>query len=750
MMKKLNHVPNRPVTMDVRVKTIRFPKENQIRTYGVFTGIDAYGQEVRISGFFPGLSAGESVRVNGTWQLYADPATGAETPEVKADGYTLLEFTGTDQIAAYLEGLGVPGCGPKTIRNIILEYGMNTIREITDSPDRFAERKIPGASRPVREGIRDAVTESYHTQNAYAFLIQAGFPDKTAALISDRYGKNTVSVYNSDPYLFSIDCPDITYAMIDDILTSNGKYDSVSSDRIASAIMHKLKIDESAGHVFSDGDEVKKYVSRQLGLTTQNSGNLRNAYRDAVGKLSLSHTAEIDGDGRLFLEKRKNTEKNVAKLLYAIHRSPCRNPYSSPGKLFSPGNGLSFEQKKAVWNVFENPLSIITGGPGTGKSYVTRMIYEAASAAGLSCMAAAPTGRAARRLDAAIFGLSDEEDWKRPKTLHRLLRADDREGGFRMNRENRLSYDLLIIDESSMIDIDLACSLLSAVRPDARLVFIGDAEQLPSVGPGNFFADMIASGCIPVTKLTEVFRQEAGGSIIMNSGRINSGRFPMCACRFGLRNDDFFFFECGPGSIASCLLDCVTRALPGHFGLDPVRDIQVLLPVRSGAFGTVRINEILREKLNPRKPGTEDYAVGSCVFRPGDKVMQTANNYEMMVFNGDIGYISDISGGVISVYYPDYDRIVSYSRREAVSLVPAYAVTVHKSQGSETGAAVIILESSNAANAVRKQLYTAVTRARRAVVLIGDRSAFQSAISDVRAVSRNTQLCGLLKAEFTV
>ena len=748
MMNSRKNLLNQPVTVNVRVKTIRFPHEKQIRGYGVFSGIDKYGQEIRISGFFPGLSAGESVQVNGTWQLHTDTKTGSETLGIKSDGYALLEFTGEGEIAAYLEGFGVPGCGPKTIRNIIREYGMDTVREITNSPERFAERNIPGVSRSVRERIRDAVTENYHIQNAYAFLIQAGFPDKTAALLSDRYGRDAVPVYNSDPYLFSLDCPEITFGMIDDILTSNGKYDSVSSARIASAIMHKLKIDELAGHVFSDGNEVKRYVSRELGLTLRNSGNLRNIYRDAVGKLSLSRTAETDGEGRLFLGKRKNIEKETAKLLYALHLNPRRNPYSSPANLFKPGNGLSFEQKKAVWNVFENPVSIIAGGPGTGKSFVTRAIYEAASEAGLSCMAAAPTGRAARRLDASIFGQSDVEDWSRPKTLHRLLRASVEEGGFLMNGKNRLPYDLLIIDESSMIDIDLAHSLLSAARSDARIVFLGDADQLPSVGPGNFFSDMIDSGCVPVTKLSEVFRQEAGGSIIVNSRRINSGRFPMCACRFGLEDDDFFFFECGAGTIDSRLLDCVARELPERFGLDPLKDIQVLLPVKTGPFGTVRINGILREKLNPLKPGATDYAVGSLAFRPGDKVMQTDNNYEMMVFNGDIGFITDIAGGSIGVYYPDYDRFVSYSRRQAASLVPAYAVTVHKAQGSETGAAVIVMESSNAANAVRKQLYTAVTRARKAVVMIGEREAFQSAISDVRAVCRNTQLCGLLRKEF--
>lgn len=749
-MDSYSHLLNRPVTMDLHVKTICFPKVGLVRGFAGFTGIDSRGNRVFCTGYFPGLSAGMPVRVNGTWQLYGDRKYGNERLQIRADGYDLLDFTNTAEISRFLEGLGAEGCGPKTIEKIIGEYGQDTVREITDAPDRFVERHIPGVSRKARISIRDAATDRLFIHEGYAFLIKAGFPDKAAASLADRFGRETGSIFQRDPYSFPLACLDITFDMVDRILLQNRMYDAVSADRIASGIMHKLRTDAAAGHVYSEESEVKAHVSRILGLTRSSAGNLRNTFRDAVGKLYVSRAAESDGKGRFYLHGRKDMEREIASMLYTVHMNSARNPYPSPGKLFRTGYDLSFEQKKAVWTVFERPLSIITGGPGTGKSYITRIIYEAASNAGLFCMAAAPTGKAARRLDNAIFGAAGGSEDLRPQTLHRLLHASDGKEKFRMNSRNRLPYDLLIIDESSMIDIELVHALLSAVSPKARIVFIGDADQLPPVGQGNFFSDMIASGCIPVTRLSRIFRQDKESGIVMNAERINRGEFPMCAGKFGLKGDDFFFFECGPVNVVSRLLSCVSKELPEQYGLNPVRDIQVLTPVNGGALGTAKLNTVLRETLNPRQADAEDYAIGDCTFRTGDKVMQTVNDYSLKVFNGDTGYISGIDNDLICVFFPDYGRSVTYTRRQARFLTLAYAVTIHKAQGAETGAAVIVLDGSNSVNAVRKQIYTAVTRARKAVVLIGERAAYLDALSDRNAVSRNTELTERIRDRFIV
>ena len=748
-MNAFQQMINRPVTMDLHVKTVLHPKSGAIRGFGVFSGIDGSGRSVHCSGFFPGLSAGIPIRVNGTYQVYKDRNSGAESLQIRADGFRILEFVSEAEISQYLGGLCIPGCGPKTIEKIIEEYGLNTIREITDAPDRFVERDIPGVWLSVRKSIRDAVTEGFFIPEAYAFLLKAGFPEKTASDLADRFGRETEAVFATDPYSFTLACPDIPFGMIDEILLKTGRYRVVSADRLASGILHKLRLDSAAGHVFSTEKDVKSHVSRLLGLSKTAHGSLRNVYRDAVGKLYISRKGEIDRERNLYLYGKKNTEREIAAMLHTLHLNPAVNPYSSPGELFRT-TGLSLEQKKAVWTVFEKPVSIITGGPGTGKSFITKVIYEAAEEAGLSCMAAAPTGRAARRLDSAIFGCFEIDDALRPKTLHRLLCASGHEGNFRMNKENRLPYDLLIIDESSMIDTDLAHALLSAVSPRARVVFIGDENQLPPVGPGNFFADMIASGCIPVTRLSKIYRQDSGSGIIINAERINSGEFPFCAGRFGLKDDDFFFFECGSDTEASRIVTGIPEELSARFGIDPVRDVQVLTPVNAGSSGTGKLNAMLRERLNPKKPDTDDYAVGNMTFRPGDKVMQTSNDYSLMVYNGDIGYISSIEHDIISVFFPDYGRTVAYTRSRARHLTLAYAVTIHKAQGAETEAAVIVMDRSNAANAVRKQFYTAVTRARKAVVLIGERSAFQNALSNKKAVARNTRLAELLQRQFSV
>ena len=520
-MNAFQQMINQPVTMDLHVKSILHPQNGSIRGFGAFSGIDSSGNIIHCSGFFPGLSAGMPVRVNGTYQVYKGRISEAGYLQIRADGFHILNFSSEEEIAQYLSGLNVSGCGPKTIEKIIAEYGLDTIREIT-------------------------------------------------------------------------------------------------------------------------------------------------------------------------------------------------------------------------------------GGPGTGKSFITKIIYEAAEEAGFCCMAAAPTGRAARRLDSAIFGYCEIDDDFRPKTLHRLLRASDHEGDFRMNSGNRLPYDLLIIDESSMIDIDLAHALLSAVSPRTRIVFIGDENQLPPVGPGNFFADMIASECISVTRLTQIFRQNSGSGIIINAERINSGEFPFCAGRLGLKDDDFFFFECGSEAEITRILSGIPGELSVQYGIDPVRDVQVLTPVNIGSSGTGKLNLLLRERLNPKKAHADDYAIGNMTFRSGDKVMQTANDYSLMVYNGDIGYISSIEHEIISVFYPDYGRTVAYTRSQARHLTLAYAVTIHKAQGAETEAAVIVMDRSNAGNAVRKQFYTAVTRARKAVVLIGERVAFQNALSNRKAVSRNTRLADLIRMRFSV
>ena len=746
-MDRFRQLVNQPVTADLHVKTIRFPKEGSVRDFGIFSGIDSAGETVVCSGFFPGLAAGLPVRINGTYQIYHDRITGAESLEIRANSCTFLNFSSLPEIRQYLTGLGIPGCGPKTIDRIIEEYGINTIQEITNAPDRFAEKYIPGISNRVKELIRDAVTDSIYIHEAYSFLIRKGFGEKTAANLADIYGKGTEAVFASDPYSFTLECPSVSFKQIDGILLKDGTYNALSPDRIASAIMHILRTDSASGHVFTEESGLKERVFSLLELPCNENAAFRIAYMDAIGKLNVSHKAAVDENRRFFPAGRENTEKKVASMLHVLHLNPVKNPYSTPGKLFQRKEELSLEQKRAVWNVFENPLSIITGGPGTGKSYITRIIYEAAENAGLLCMAAAPTGRAARRLDTAIFGGRTAEDYLRPQTIHRLLRAQSR-GGFAMNSENLLPYDLLIIDESSMIDIELAGSLLSAVSPRTRVVFIGDENQLPPVGPGNFFNGMIESGCIPVTRLTQIFRQNAESGIVVNARRINDGEFPFCASKFGLKGDDFFYFESGGGSGVSRLLSWTVDELSSRFSLDPLKDIQVLAPTNVGVSGTEKLNVMLREKLNPPENGSADYAVGERTFRNGDKVMQTANDYSLMVYNGDIGYICGIENDLISVFFPDSGRTVVYSRNQARHLVHAYAISIHKAQGSETEAAVIVMDSTNSQNAVRKQLYTAVTRARKAVVLIGERSAFQNALANRNSISRNTELAGLVRKQF--
>ena len=744
---------NTPVSIDVYVLRILFPRCEEITGLAVFVGINDAGKEIVCRGNAPGISVGEHVRLNGTWQIRHNSNTNIDELQVHFNELLSLEFGNEEDIARYLEGLNVPGCGKQTIRKIIGEYGLSTIREINDHPETFASRKIFSVSQKVLEDICTVVTKRMQARRAYDILLKNGFPEKLSVMLSDRYGADTERILKEDCYLFALDNPEVTFEMIDAILRNARKESIKDEARLAAAIEYRVREETRNGHIYTSWDDIKHDVVKMIGFSED---DLKLNLSNAIGLINTGRhiKKKISGTDRhnyeFVLTEHADDERKIAENLYRMVYFYTQKKEIDAMIYLSENLNLSENQKNAVCNVFTHPVSVITGGPGTGKSYIAKAIYDTALKADLTCLAAAPTGRAAKRLEEAIFhgDLPDED--KRPQTIHRLLKATG-PGKFTFGEKYQLHTDVLIIDEASMIDASLAKALLSSLSLDTRIVFMGDVNQLPSVGAGNFFEDLIETikSCpgeneklrqIPVTHLTDIYRQKEGSAIISNSDRINRGLFPVCSGKFGLPDDNFYFFETPTANGIPVLLDCVTKRIPGEFGFDPLKGIQVLLPVNVGRSGTDEVNIALRERLNPRNPNVNDYAVGMRTFRVGDKVMQKVNDYDLLVFNGDVGYIDTISDAGISVYYPDYDKLVFYNRSKAYNLTLAYAITVHKAQGAEFDAVAILMDERNSQNVIRKQLYTAITRAKQTVVMIGSRDAYMKALLDVNYIKRRTKL----------
>ncbi len=750
---------NQPVVSDLYVNAIIYPRNGNVTGYVVFAGINNEGETVKCAGNAPGISPGEHVRVNGVWKTHNTPNAGEEM-QICFNEIISLNLETEAEIALYLEKMNTPGCGKQTIRKIIAKYGCSTLKIITEHPDTFAEEKIFGVSQTALRNICTAVTKKIKSRAAYNSLLKKGFSEAQSVLLSEKYGDRVEEIYENDCYFFALDNEEITFKTIDSILLRSGKYRIDSDVRLAAGIEYAVRLETKNGHIYTTRDDIKAHVLNILGYPPDyDEADFSRIFADAVGVINRSKTVEKRYYGstcEFRLKLYANSERKIAENLVRL----CTGKKSINASYFiSADFNLSKNQKAAVCSVFTNPISVITGGPGTGKSYIAKAVYDTALKMGLSCIAAAPTGRAAKRLAEAIFKGKVPDEGARPQTIHRLLKATGGDN-FMHGEKYPLHTDILIIDESSMIDAALAAALLSAVSCGTGVVFMGDVNQLPSVGAGDFFGDLIAAiesperegneayKNIPVTRLTEIYRQEEGNVIVANSGRINAGKFPICSSSFDTKEDNFLFLETPPSQGVSVLADCVTDRIPAHFGVDPLKEIQVLLPKNIGRSGTDKVNRILRDRLNPRNPMIPDYAVGAATFREGDKVMQKVNDYDLLVFNGDVGYIESVCDTGMNVFFPDYGKTFFYSRAKTYNLTLAYAITVHKSQGAEFEAAVILMDEYNADKVMKNLFYTAVTRAKKAVVMIGSRSAYINALKNTGFVKRRTHLQEEIQAAF--
>ena len=675
---------------------------------------------VTVLGSLPSVSPGEWIEARGRW--IQDREFGLQ---LRSDTLQASPPDSPEGIERYLGSGMVRGIGPSYARKLVAKFGTEIFEVIENASARLEEISGVGPKRRLR--IKQAWNEQKAVRRIMVFLHGHGVSTSRAVRIHKTYGEEAIEIVRNDPYRLARDIPGIGFKTADQIALRVGLAPD-SPQRIDAGLQHALHEATNSGHCALPFDLLRDEAARLLDVSTD---QILSGIERALAARELIRES-IDGHDLLFLPHLKRAEDAIARSLLARTTTPP--PFAHidaaaelPDIEATTGRPLAPSQRDALFTTLRHSLMVITGGPGVGKTTLLRTLLTLLARHHVRCLLAAPTGRAARRLSEATCMPAS--------TLHRLLEVNPGTGGFVRDPSNPLTTDLLVVDECSMVDVPLFHATLRALPPTAALWLVGDADQLPSVGPGNVLRDLIESGAIPVTRLLEVFRQDTGSRIVTNAHRINQGLLPDTTRTEGLT--DFYWIERDePQAIIDTLLEVIRERIPARFQLDPVRDVQVLTPQNRGSLGVRELNRVLQAALNP--PPEPDNAINrfGIDYRPGDKVLQTRNNYDKDVFNGDIGRITSIDADEQEVHVGFDGRTASYEFGELDELVPAYATTVHKAQGSEFPAVVIPLASQQFLLLQRNLLYTAVTRARRLVVLIGQSRALRTAIQNNRRDER--------------
>jgi exodeoxyribonuclease V alpha subunit len=718
---------------------------------------------VAVVGSFMPLHPGELCRFTGAWTTH--PEYGRQ---FKGETVEMLTPASKENLRKYLASGAIKGVGRSTADRILKHFGENVLEILNENPHRLLE--VPGISLARAEMIVESWQEKTHTQTSMVFLQGQGISAGLAAKIYKEYGEEAIQMVKANPYRLARDITGVGFKTADRIAQTMG-FAYNSDERISAGVLYALESLWGEGHVYGPRDVVRNTIAELLNLTDESdityvtddmddeievqqvSINTSLASRIDEMVTSLLATDELRIDmvpsptdaektiEALYLPAMYATERGVAKRIRELVGAPSSRVKVAKTfswvKFFSllkqlDKISLTQQQQDAVEAVFSHKLSILTGGPGTGKTTTLRAVIKALRQNNASFALASPTGRAAKRLN--------EATGESASTLHRLLRYSPREG-FTVNEDEPLEVDVLIIDEASMLDLSLFYSVLKALPFGARLMLVGDVDQLPSVGAGDVLHDVIKSGIGHVTRLDTIFRQADTSQIISNAHLINSGEMPV----LDNQSDDFFFFgNDSPEAAADLVVDIVQNRIPSRFNLDPLNDIQVLVPMYRGSVGIQVLNEKLQAALNP-PGGRAQVRLNGMIMRAGDKVMQTKNNYDKDVFNGDIGRIHSIDSQNKTLYVMMEGRLVDYQFDETSELLLAYAVSVHRSQGSEYPAVVMPIMPQHHIMLQRNLLYTGVTRAKQLVVLVGKKGAINIAVNNAKVKHRYTALAWRLR-----
>ena len=685
-----------------------------------------------VVGNLPEVSPGEFLRLQGQWDRH--PKHGSQFKAEICEQTLPATIAG---IQGYLGSGMIKGIGPRLAERIVDKFREDTFEVIEQNPERLFE--IPGIGMDRAGRITKAWQEQKQVKEIMVFLHGHGVSTNLAVKIYKTYGDKSLEIVQQDPYQLERDIYGVGFKTADKIARALGLPVDHPS-RVEAGIVFALNEMINEGNVFVPREMLAQRAVELLEVPAEliPTGLERLAQADRirpdmvplddgqtqkdrprVGEAAGTYPAPV-----IYLTPLYFGEKGVAGHIQALARARG----AALNRVLIHAEALSDEQHAAIDMALSHPVSVLTGGPGTGKTTCLKALIGALEEQGLTYALASPTGRAAKRLS--------EATGRPARTLHRLLEFSPLEG-FKHNDENPLALDFLVVDEASMLDLLLANNLLKAVKPGTHLLFVGDVDQLPSVGAGDVLRDLIDSDVVPVARLSTIFRQAAGSKIITNAHLINQGKFP----EFSQGDGDFFLFPSEDAAeAADWIVQVVTERIPQKFGLDPVQDIQVMAPLYRGPAGVTILNDRLQEKLNPPDAHKPERRLFGTVFRLGDKVMQTRNNYDRDVYNGDIGFIKslDLVEQTLAV---DFDgRTVPIEWSEADQLALAYAVSVHKAQGSEYPAVVMPVVTQHYTMLQRNLLYTAITRARKLCVLAGSRKAIGMAVRNNKVARRFTAL----------
>ena len=721
------------IRIDGVVETIIY--SNKENGYTVCDIEDSQGEPVTVTGILPYISEGDAVCFFGKW--IHSPKYGRQ---FRAESFERELPADTAAILRYLSSRTIKGIGPKLAQRIVSEFGEDTFDVIENHPDWLSQ--IKGVSRKLAEEVSADFKEKSGMRNALIFF-RDYFGSTTTVKIYKKYGNRAIEIARQNPYRLCEDIEGIGFERAD-LMAQKLGLSPDSPQRIMSGIVYLLSGNAAQnGHVCLPEAKLIEVAKSLLGCTAEMAS-------EALAALIQADRVRCDVRDKVryvYLPYAHDCEKYIATKLVLLDKL-CPIVDVQDVAVFidkeEKRNGLSYAamQRRAIADALCNGVFVLTGGPGTGKTTIVKALIDIFESMGMKVALAAPTGRAAKRMSEATS--------RDAKTVHRLLEMEfnESEGDrFRRNERDPLEENVIIIDEASMLDNVLTCSLLRAIKPGARILFVGDADQLPSVGAGNVLSDIISSGRFATVRLNEIFRQAQQSLIVTNAHAVNEGKMP----RLDVKDNDFFYLRRQTDKeIAATVVDLYRNRLPRSYGADTINQIQVISPSRRGEAGTENLNVMLQSALNPPDPSKDEYQFRQTTFRVGDRVMQIRNNYElnweradgegMGVFNGDIGVITAINRGSSCFEITFDDRHVVYDTSLLEDLEHAYAVTVHKSQGSEYPIVIVPAYSAPHMLLTRNLLYTAVTRAQRMVIIVGREDIVELMVGNNRTTMRYTGL----------
>ena len=694
------------------------------------------GQAVTVVGTIPLPAVGERLMVTGKWSTHSSYGR-----QFEAEFLERLMPQTSMEILSYLSSRVVKGIGPRSAARIVEHFGDQTLLIMEREPERLAE--VSGISEKRARAIGEEFKLQVGMRQLMEFFAMHHLPAELAVRTYKLYGDNTIELLYDDPYLLMDEGLEAPFGAVDRFAIELG----VAADdprRVEAGVLFELNYNLTAGHSFLPEDKLIPATAQLLSVEP-------DAVKDAVQRLLEADRlvrSKLAGIVVIYLPQLYEAETYCTRSLLSF----AKNSFPEPKGLnkmirsLAQGSGIEYsdEQEQAIREAATSGLLLITGGPGTGKTTILNGILSLLGQMQLRCLLAAPTGRAAKRLT--------EVTGEEASTIHRLLEASiDQNTGkmfFVRDEDNPLKCDAVIVDEMSMVDVELLHALLQAIPQGKRLILVGDPDQLPPVGPGFPFSDMLRSGILPTVRLTEIFRQAQESLIVMNAHRVNHGEMPELR---NVKSDFFFMRRQNEEAVSQLIRDLCTTRLPKNMGI-PSEQIQVLSPTRKGGVGTGELNKMLQAALNPAAPDKKERQFGEYIFREGDRVMQIRNNYDIMwkrtdgsevgtgIFNGDVGIIKEIDLGSEIMTIQFDDREADYDFTQLNELEPAYAMTVHKSQGSEYRAVILTAWNGSPYLLSRSILYTAITRARELLIIVGREETVAVMVQNAKKNRRYTGL----------